>query len=94
MSDWTSLSSLMPGIAVRMARTGNIPGLIPVWERGVGEQIARNATPTRLIEETLWIRARSPQWEQELRAREKDILQKLAQILGPGVVVQLAFESI
>jgi predicted nucleic acid-binding Zn ribbon protein len=82
----------MPDLAVRLARSGTVPGLIPAWERGVGEQIARNARPTRLSGNTLWIHANTMQWERELRAREKEVIERLAQILGVGVIRQLAFE--
>lgn len=82
----------MPSLTVRLARDGNVPGLIPAWERGVGEQIAKNARPTRLAGQTLWIHARTTQWERELRAREKEVLERLSQVLGAGVIRQLAFE--
>lgn len=48
-----------------------------VWDKIVGEQIARRARPLRLREGTLEVRVDNPVWMQQLQMLKPKILQKL-----------------
>jgi predicted nucleic acid-binding Zn ribbon protein len=50
---------------------------VEIWPEVVGEQIARNTIAQRFKNGTLYVRARSPQWTQELHFHEARVIARL-----------------
>jgi len=60
-----------------------------VWEQVVGPQIASHAKPLRIRDGILEVRVDQPIWMQQLRMMAPQILQKLNQELGEGLIREL-----
>jgi predicted nucleic acid-binding Zn ribbon protein len=56
------------------------------WPALVGEQIAQHARPVRLRHRTLMVTVDDPVWATQLRWLENDLLARLEEGLGGGVV--------
>ena len=56
------------------------------WESIVGPRIAEHATPLGVKKKRLAIAVESPAWSQQLTFLKRDILTKIAELLGPGVI--------
>jgi predicted nucleic acid-binding Zn ribbon protein len=56
------------------------------WEALVGERVAAHATPVAVADGRLTVRAEDPAWASQLRWLEGDLVARLGQALGPGVV--------
>lgn len=67
--------------------------LFAEWDRIVGEDVAQHATPDRLEEGILYVRASSTAWATQLRLMAADILRKIAAAMGPGHVRRLKIEG-
>ncbi|HJC58751.1 MAG TPA: DUF721 domain-containing protein [Candidatus Dietzia intestinigallinarum] len=67
--------------------------LFAEWGRIVGEDIAAHATPERLDQGILYVRASSTAWATQLRLVSADILRKIAAAMGPGHVRRLKVEG-
>lgn len=67
--------------------------LFAEWGRIVGEDIAAHATPERLEEGILYVRASSTAWATQLRLVSADILRKIAVAIGPGLVRRIKVEG-
>lgn len=59
------------------------------WEKVVGEQIAEHACPTGLRDGVLHISAESTAWATQLRMVQSQVLAKIAEEVGDGVVTAL-----
>ncbi len=59
------------------------------WPAVVGHQIADHATPVSLTDGVLSITAESTAWATQLRMMQAQILAKIAQAVGDGVVKSL-----
>ncbi|MDV8000106.1 DciA family protein [Rhodococcus sp. IEGM 1408] len=67
--------------------------LFAEWDRIVGEDVSAHATPERLEEGILYVRASSTAWATQLRLVAADILRKIAAAMGPGHVRRLKIEG-
>ncbi|MBB1029815.1 DUF721 domain-containing protein [Dietzia sp. SLG310A2-38A2] len=67
--------------------------LFAEWDRIVGEDLSAHATPERLEEGVLYVRASSTAWATQLRLVAADILRKIAAAMGPGHVRRLKIEG-
>src|SRR5262249_12534436 len=74
------------------ATSGGAWHLLALWTEAVGEAIARCAWPVRLDRGILVIHATSERWAGELTGREADLVQRLSEHLGKGVVHSLRVE--
>ena len=64
--------------------------LIQGWPAIVGEQVAAHSTPLTLRNKTLTIAADEPAWGAQIRWLEADLLRRLEQVCGQGVVTRVA----
>ncbi len=62
---------------------------VEIWPEVVGEQIARNTLAERFKGGTLYIRARSPQWTQELHFHEARVITRLNGRLRQNIVQKI-----
>ena len=56
------------------------------WEEAVGPTIAAHATPKSLIDGVLVVAVDQPGWATQLRYLSNDLLRKLKEVAGEGVV--------
>ncbi len=56
------------------------------WSDVVGPAIAANARPLSLADGTLVVGAEDPAWASQLRYLASDLLARIEQVAGPGVV--------
>jgi len=61
------------------------------WEEIVGEHIARAATPTRIVDGTLFVSVRAGSWRNELMLRKRELVAQLNSALGGEVVRDIKF---
>jgi predicted nucleic acid-binding Zn ribbon protein len=59
------------------------------WESLVGARIAAQAEPVAISAGTLAVRAADPAWGNQLRWLERDLLARLDEVLGVGVVTAI-----
>jgi predicted nucleic acid-binding Zn ribbon protein len=59
------------------------------WEQMVGAQIAAHAEPVEIVAGRLVVRAEDPAWGSQLRWLEQDLVARLNDSLGPGVVTSI-----
>ena len=59
------------------------------WRKVVGEQIAEHAQPTALRDGVLSVSAESTAWAPQLRMVQTQVLAKIAEAVGDGVVTAL-----
>src|SRR4028118_2112533 len=62
---------------------------VEIWPEVVGEQIARNTIAQRFKNGVLYVRARSPQWTQELHFQEARIVARLNGRLRQQIVQKI-----
>lgn len=62
------------------------------WSLAAGPTTAR-AVRLRYADGTLWLDARSTTWRDELQRARKVLLERLAGLLGPGVVERIVITS-
>lgn len=90
--EFTSMKQLLPSVLARVAQdSGSARALLPIWEEAVGGQIARNARPMSLANGQLTLQVPSAVWARDLAQREAELVARLSERLGPGVVRRLAF---
>jgi predicted nucleic acid-binding Zn ribbon protein len=59
------------------------------WQVAAGAALARNGSPEWRHDGTLRVRAKSAAWHRELAMNRGVILERLAEILGRGVVMRI-----
>jgi predicted nucleic acid-binding Zn ribbon protein len=59
------------------------------WDRLVGAQVAEHAEPVSVRDGTLVVRAQDPAWASQLRWLERELVERLADALGAGVVTAI-----
>jgi predicted nucleic acid-binding Zn ribbon protein len=59
------------------------------WPRLVGPRIAEHAEPVAVRDGTLVVRAQDPAWASQLRWLERELVERLADALGGGVVTAI-----
>ena len=89
------LGRLMGQVAKRRGWDDNVTTgrLFAQWGTIVGEDVAAHATPERLEDGVLHIRASSTAWATQLRLMSADILRRIAAAMGPNRVRRLRIEG-
>lgn len=86
------MKQLLPAVLGRVAReSGSARGLLPIWEEAVGAQISKQARPISLERGLLLVEVPSAVWARDLAQREAELVARLSERLGGGVVTRLAF---
>ncbi|MDI6715475.1 MAG: DUF721 domain-containing protein [Actinomycetota bacterium] len=62
---------------------------ILAWDKAVGQAIAENTEPVKIIRGILYVKTKSPAWAQELKALSSDIISKLNKEVGKGVIKEI-----
>lgn len=65
---------------------GELGAIVAAFAQAVGPQLAAHATPSRLQGGTLTVRCSSAAWAQTIALREQELVERLAPLLGDGVV--------
>ncbi|MDO5032187.1 DciA family protein [Corynebacterium sp.] len=63
------------------------------WENLVGERVAAHATPRTIKDGVVYVDCDSSSWTTQLRYLQRSILQKIAERLGPDVIVKLHIQG-
>jgi len=63
--------------------------LFQQWEGLVGAPVAAHARPVSLVRGTLVVAVDQPGWAAQIGWLSDDLLRRLAEALGPGVVTEL-----
>jgi predicted nucleic acid-binding Zn ribbon protein len=88
--DFQSLKSLLPDVLGKLSlESGRAAHLQPLWREAVGESIARSSRPVALEHGTLVVQASTSEWAKELERQAAEIVARLQQRLGKGVVTSL-----
>ncbi|MFS0319744.1 DciA family protein [Corynebacterium striatum] len=63
------------------------------WTNLVGERIAAHTKPERIKDKVVYISCDASVWATELRYLQRQILKKIAERLGPDVIVELRIQG-
>lgn len=72
-----------------MPSAGALGAVFGRWASLVGEQVAEHAKPARLRHGTLTVDVDDPVWATQLRWLEHDLVARLAEAVGAGVVERI-----
>lgn len=88
------LSNQIPNLLKQLPENKELAGSVvcAVWSEVVGEALAQRTRPIKLHGATLIVAVPSLVWRRELKPVQGEILRKLEQRLGPGLVRQLEFK--
>jgi predicted nucleic acid-binding Zn ribbon protein len=75
------------GIAAPLRRFS----VLTSWEEIVGEQVAKVALPERIEDGVLIVRVATAPWRAELTMRRGEILEKIVESVGAGIVRDIRF---
>ncbi|GAB11732.1 hypothetical protein GOARA_087_00250 [Gordonia araii NBRC 100433] len=89
--DPQSLGSLVGRLAQTPGWQANVGAatVLNSWDSIVGADISAHAKPTQLTDGVLYVAAESTAWATQLRYVQRQILAKIAALVGDGVVTQL-----
>lgn len=59
------------------------------WVQAVGDAVAGHAQPRALEQNLLVVEADSPEWATQIRFLEREVLEGIAGVVGPGAVTGL-----
>lgn len=95
---------LKSGLPEKMERAGrtiaklrNLPGVeteqlaLAAWTAAIGKRLAERAVASSLVRDRLIVNVADKIWQQQLYQLRAPILEKLAELLGGGVVNELEF---
>jgi len=84
-------ADLMSQVLARLGGSGRALEfrVFDCYSRAVGEMLRLRTEPDRLSGTTLYVRVASSALAHELSMLKRDILEKMAQTLGPDVVIDL-----
>ena len=63
-----------------------------LWDRAVGEAVAKNARPAAFKGKLLLVNVVSSTWMNELQFLKKDIIKKINEALGKALVEEIKFK--
>jgi len=72
-----------------MADASSLRNVFGYWADVVGEQIAAHARPVSLRDGTLVVAVDQPGWATQLRFLEADLVKRLSEVAGDGVVARV-----
>lgn len=67
--------------------------IIEEWAKIVGDKIAKETRAERMRGSVLFVSTSSPVWAQELEFMKREILEKIREELGKGVVTDIRFRT-
>jgi predicted nucleic acid-binding Zn ribbon protein len=82
----------------RVSRSLGLPSatatarLVQAWPDVVGEAVAAHTTPRWLKDGALVLAVDDPVWAAQLRWLEADLLARVTEVTGPGVVERITFQ--
>jgi len=65
---------------------------LQIWEKIVGETIAKVAVIEKIKEGELYVKVRNPSWRMELNFRKRDIVNRLNTAIGYDMVKNIIFK--
>lgn len=82
------IGTFLPPVLHRLGIAGRIreQTSLRAWRDAVGEMIARRTETLAIRDGVLWVAVDGSSWMQELAARRREILARLAEHVGPGVI--------
>ncbi len=66
--------------------------VINYWEEVVGEEIAQHSQPTKIQDQTLFLRVKSNVWANELNLRKGELIQKFNLKAGEEMISDIRFK--
>lgn len=88
------MKSLADMLGATLKQTGSAGALKPLWDRAVGELVARHTRPIRWEGAKLIVRCDAPAWRDALQAELPQIAKRLATAMGearaPEIVLEVA----
>ncbi|MFC1560237.1 DUF721 domain-containing protein [Candidatus Margulisiibacteriota bacterium] len=63
------------------------------WEKAVSGKIAANSSPEKFVAGTLYLKAKSSTWAQELSLIKETLLEKMNSVLGQEVIRDMKFKT-
>ena len=86
----SALESLIQGLGIQPKL--HEYGAVLHWEEIVGEHIAKAATAIKITQGVLYVQVPTSTWRNELLLRKKEIIAKLNEKLGDGVVKDIRLQ--
>jgi predicted nucleic acid-binding Zn ribbon protein len=68
--------------------------VVEAWEEIVGEALAKRVQALRIERGRLVLGVQSSPWLMEMRMREHEIMERIAERVGEGIVKEIRFERI
>ena len=62
-----------------------------IWKEIVGEKVSQNTAPEKVESGTLYVKASSPTWRQELVFKQQEIIKQLNSRLGQNTIKEVRF---
>jgi predicted nucleic acid-binding Zn ribbon protein len=81
------LDRFVKGLGGPSART--VGGVFSRWAEIVGEQVAAHTRPLSMREGALQVAVDDPAWAPQLRFLEAQIVDRLAEVVGPGEITRI-----
>ena len=66
--------------------------VIQLWPEIVGENINNVSKPERVVDSTLYVKVKSTTWRTELSFQKHDILKRIEEVVGKGVITDIRFK--
>ncbi|HUH66648.1 MAG TPA: DUF721 domain-containing protein [Syntrophales bacterium] len=87
------LGSVLPGILKKhnIGFDAEHERLLEVWRKAVGQRISAQTRPDKLRRNTLFVKASSPAWMQQLHILKEEIIEKLNTLFGKELVKDVHF---
>lgn len=94
VKEFTHIGNIISNV-LRSYRHEADEGLVQIWDlwdRAVGENIAKNARPEAFKGKLLLVNVTSSAWAHELQFLKKDIIAKVNQAMGKALVEEIKFK--
>jgi len=65
--------------------------VLTLWREIVGEQVAKASRPERIEKGVLLVRVETAPWRAELSLRKTEIMKRIAEVVGNGIVNDIRF---
>lgn len=85
------VSDGLEGMARRLGapNASSLGAVFSQWDEAVGPSVAAHARPVSLADGVLTVAVDQPGWATQLRYLANDVIRRLADVAGPGVVGRL-----
>jgi predicted nucleic acid-binding Zn ribbon protein len=91
--DLTSLTAALDGVVRELGgpaiSSASLSGVFGQWREVVGDAIADHADPIAIDQGRLVVAVDQPGWATQLRFLEQDLLTRIDERVGPGVVTSI-----